>query len=293
MEHVVNAHCEVLLCGGAYNSPQLLMLSGIGDSTELARVGVGLVHSLPAVGRGLANHLQLYMSFEARRPECAMRVGAWGEAVGEGTNDSNQMIEHMKQQWCKSRTGAGCLPDYRTRLCIRTNPQSSDAHPNLQFFALPSQLVARAYWKRSVESAFTVVFNNLRPKSVGHVGLHTASAADDPFVRQNHLDPDYPEDLKEQIEGVKFARHMFFCTARTLESGGRRTEARSPCEQRRCTRRICSRGTVYFGSLFLLYCIQLNNTSVINKEHSTCFIRIIPCCIGGSRHKNLGKGEIS
>ena len=209
MEHVVKARCEVLLCGGAYNSPQLLMLSGIGDPTELARVGVGLVHSLPAVGRGLANHLQLYMPFEARRPECAMSVGAWGEGAGEGTNGSNQMVEHMKQQWRESRTGAGCLPDFRARLCIRTNPQSSDAHPNLQAFALPSQLVARADGTRSVESAFSVVFNNLRPKSVGHVGLRTASAADAPFVRQNHLDADYPEDLRELIEGVKFARHLF------------------------------------------------------------------------------------
>ena len=203
---------EVLLCGGAYNSPQLLMLSGIGDPSELAGVGIGLVHSLPAVGKGLANHLQLYVPFEARRPECAMGVGAWGEGVGDGDNispDSKQMVEKMKQQWRDSRTGPGCLPDFRARFCIRTDPKSSDPNPNMQAFALPSQLVSGADGMRSVEPAFTIVFNNLRPKSVGHVGLRTASAADAPLVRQNHLDVDCPDDLRELIEGVKFARHMF------------------------------------------------------------------------------------
>lgn len=209
-QHVVRARREVVLCGGAYSSPQLLMLSGIGDTTELAAVGIDVVRPLPGVGKGLSNHLQLHVPFEARRPECAINVGDWGEGVG-ARGSSKEVIEHMKREWSERRSGAGCVPDYRARLCIRTDSEAAgdDAHPNIQAYATPSHIVTRANGTPSVEPAFTFTFNNLRPKSVGRVGLRTDSAADAPLVQQNHLDAAFPEDLKELVDSVKFARRMF------------------------------------------------------------------------------------
>ncbi|MFC4374251.1 GMC family oxidoreductase [Nocardia halotolerans] len=61
--HLVRAHKEVVLCGGAINSPQLLQLSGVGDREALGRQGIPVVHHLPEVGRNLTDHLISLMGF--------------------------------------------------------------------------------------------------------------------------------------------------------------------------------------------------------------------------------------
>ena len=54
---------EVILCGGAINSPQLLQLSGVGNAAELAALGVDVVHDLPGVGEHLQDHLEVYIQY--------------------------------------------------------------------------------------------------------------------------------------------------------------------------------------------------------------------------------------
>ncbi|MCP6769615.1 GMC family oxidoreductase N-terminal domain-containing protein, partial [Klebsiella pneumoniae] len=72
------ANKEVLLCGGAYNSPQLLMLSGIGDPVTLRNVGIQPLHELPGVGCNMRDHLQLCtVQHATRRPECSFSPGDW------------------------------------------------------------------------------------------------------------------------------------------------------------------------------------------------------------------------
>ena len=60
---------EVILCGGAFNSPQLLMLSGIGDPGELKQHGVEVRHALPGVGKNLQDHLDLVLAYKSQDTE--------------------------------------------------------------------------------------------------------------------------------------------------------------------------------------------------------------------------------
>ena len=59
---------EVILCGGAINSPQLLQLSGVGNARELEALGVEVVHDLPGVGEHLQDHLEVYIQYGSKQP---------------------------------------------------------------------------------------------------------------------------------------------------------------------------------------------------------------------------------
>ena len=65
---------EVLLCGGAYNSPKILMLSGIGDPETLQKVGIEPLHELPGVGRNFQNHVYLGLVNGVRHPEFSFQT---------------------------------------------------------------------------------------------------------------------------------------------------------------------------------------------------------------------------
>ena len=67
-QHDVRADREVILCGGAVNSPQLLMLSGIGRADDLAGHGIASVHDLPGVGRNLQDHVETFVEHECTQP---------------------------------------------------------------------------------------------------------------------------------------------------------------------------------------------------------------------------------
>lgn len=59
---------QIILSGGAINSPQLLMLSGVGDAEHLKEVGIPVVHNLPAVGQNMEDHLDLYIQYKCKKP---------------------------------------------------------------------------------------------------------------------------------------------------------------------------------------------------------------------------------
>ena len=59
---------EVILCGGAINTPQLLQLSGVGDQEHLAGLGIDVVHHLPGVGENLQDHLEVYIQYASKQP---------------------------------------------------------------------------------------------------------------------------------------------------------------------------------------------------------------------------------
>jgi choline dehydrogenase len=59
---------EVILCGGAINSPQLLQLSGVGNAAELTPLGIDVVHDLPAVGENMQDHLEVYVQYASKQP---------------------------------------------------------------------------------------------------------------------------------------------------------------------------------------------------------------------------------
>src|SRR5690606_3746615 len=66
-DHRLEAACEIVLSGGAYNTPQLLLLSGVGPADELRELGIDVVHDLPGVGRNLQDHPSIAMVWAAER----------------------------------------------------------------------------------------------------------------------------------------------------------------------------------------------------------------------------------
>jgi choline dehydrogenase len=113
---------EVILCGGAFNSPQLLQVSGIGDSEHLKKVGVEPVHHLPGVGANLQDHLEVYVQHSCTKPVSL-----------------NPMLKmHYRPfiglQWL-FRRGAGASNHFEGGGFIRGN--DSFKYPNLMFHFLP------------------------------------------------------------------------------------------------------------------------------------------------------------
>ncbi|TGV74074.1 glucose-methanol-choline oxidoreductase, partial [Mesorhizobium sp. M00.F.Ca.ET.149.01.1.1] len=98
-EAVAEARREVILCGGAFGSPQLLLLSGIGPAVELAAHGIPLVHELPGVGRNLQDHLDFILAWKSRQTDL----------MGIGLTGMPGLIRHMLR-WRKDGTGMIATP---------------------------------------------------------------------------------------------------------------------------------------------------------------------------------------
>ena len=117
-KHTVKATKEVLLCGGAYNSPQILMLSGIGDPATLEKVGIETLHELPGVGQNLQDHLYLGLTERRSSPGTIVSTGQLEErldrsnarAVGESERRAGVPGTHSRHVTSSRQTSSKRLP---------------------------------------------------------------------------------------------------------------------------------------------------------------------------------------
>ncbi|MDH5531483.1 MAG: FAD-dependent oxidoreductase, partial [Paracoccaceae bacterium] len=115
----VKAKREVILCGGAINSPQLLMLSGIGPSEHLRDCGIRVVVDLPGVGQNLRDHTKIKLQFACRKPLAFHRIG-------------NPLVKAVAgMQWALTGRGIATSNIWEAGGLIRSNEQVT--HPNLQY----------------------------------------------------------------------------------------------------------------------------------------------------------------
>lgn len=175
-EHRVHADREVLLSGGVINSPQLLMLSGVGDPDELRRHGLPLKAALPGVGCNLQDHVTAPLSFQRRsggalhRHMRADRI-AWDLARAHcfGTGFASDVPSPLAG-FLKTDPG---LPAPDIQLLLHMGPL--DTHPYLRPFVPPYQ------------DAFSLLAVLLRPHARGRVRLASADPAQPPRIEQNFL----------------------------------------------------------------------------------------------------------
>ena len=114
---------EVILCGGAINSPQLLQLSGVGNAGELAALGVAVVHDLPGVGENLQDHLEVYIQYACTQPVSVQpALKKWKRPL-------------IGAQWLFFRSGPGATNHFEAGGFVRSNDDV--AYPNLMFHFLP------------------------------------------------------------------------------------------------------------------------------------------------------------
>ncbi|HMI67859.1 MAG TPA: choline dehydrogenase, partial [Cyclobacteriaceae bacterium] len=114
---------EVICCGGAFNSPQLLQLSGIGDPEILKSAGVKVLHDLPGVGKNLQDHLEVYIQYSCKKPVSVWPALKWYNKPWVGL------------QWMFFHKGPAATNHFEGGGFVRSN--ETVAYPNLQFHFLP------------------------------------------------------------------------------------------------------------------------------------------------------------
>jgi len=178
--HSIEATSEVILCGGAYNSPQLLMLSGIGPAADLAEMGIPVIEDLP-VGRNLQEHPGSYFVFTTDM-----------ETLKDMGSDADWA------HWRSHRDGPLVTNIVEAGGFWRSNPGLPT--PDLESCFMPGLFSEEGLGEESFR-AFTVVSEVLRPTSTGTVRLRSSDPTAQPRITHNHFATE--EDRLTLVEGLR------------------------------------------------------------------------------------------
>ena len=181
---------EVLLCGGAINSPQLLQLSGIGNAAELRPLGIDAVHDLPFVGENLQDHLEVYIQYRSKLPVSVAPALKWRNRPWVGA------------AWLLGRRGAGATNHFEGGGFIRSNDDV--AYPNLMYHFLP---VAIRYDGSAPQGhGYQVHVGPMYSDARGSVKIVSTDPREHPALRFNYLSTD--TDRREWVEAVRISRRI-------------------------------------------------------------------------------------
>lgn len=183
----VSARSEVILCGGAFRSPQLLMLSGIGPGEHLRSRGIDVVKNLPGVGRNLQDHLDYIYTAKTRDTD----VLGWG-AIG-----SYKLLRDILR-WRRNGSGVVASPGAEGGAFVKSEPGLDRPDLQLHFVAA---LIDDHSRKRHLGYGYSCHVCMLRPHSRGEVGLDSP----DP-MRAPRIDPKYLSDKRDAALMLKGAR---------------------------------------------------------------------------------------
>ena len=199
----VQADCEVILAAGAFNSPQLLLLSGVGPAAQLEAAGIQPVHDLPGVGKNLQDH---------------QSVGVVFEASGPITFESQLRLDRLMMsvlRWQLFGTGPIADLPVGAQGFLRLRPDTPGA--DVQFLVSPVSMLARPWfpgWRKGVGHVFAMANVVLHPDTRGEVTLRSADPRDPPRILFNLLGA--PRDRETLRHMIGFAR-QFFATAPASE----------------------------------------------------------------------------
>ena len=189
---------EVILCGGAFNSPQLLQLSGVGDREHLESLGIPVVAHVPGVGENLQDHLEVYIQYESKLPVSIQ-----------------PHLAHWKKPWIGLqwlfRRGPGSSNHFEAGAFVKSNP--TESYPNLMFHFLP---IAIRYDGSSpsrpdgsnakIKHGYQVHVGPMYSDARGTVKITTRDPRQHPAVQFNYLSTE--QDRREWIEAVRTARKI-------------------------------------------------------------------------------------
>ena len=186
---------EVLLAGGAYNSPQLLMLSGIGPADELKALGIAPLLHLPAVGQNLSEHGRVPVEFSLSRP-----VSFLNELRAD-------RVAFSTLRWFLTGGGAFGTQINSCNVVIRTD--SAQRQPDVQLMCNPVRMDARIWWPMgpTQQHRITADVVVLHPQSRGSMRLRSANPADAPRIRLNLFSD--PADMATARRGLAAARRIY------------------------------------------------------------------------------------
>ncbi|ARC37341.1 FAD-dependent oxidoreductase [Paracoccus yeei] len=186
---VIRATREVILCAGAIGSPQILMLSGVGDAEHLRDHGIAVVHDAPEVGRNLQDHLQARLVFKCR------------EATLNDEVRSLMNKARIGLEYALFRTGPMTMAASLVFGFLRTRPGL--ATPDIQFHIQPWSADSPGEGVHPF-SAFTQSVCQLRPESRGTITLRSADPLVAPLIEPNYLATQTDRDTL--VAGIEIAR---------------------------------------------------------------------------------------
>jgi choline dehydrogenase len=194
---------EVILCGGAINSPQLLQLSGIGNAGELEALGIDVVQDLPGVGENLQDHLETYVQHACTRPVSAQPALKWRNRPWVGA------------RWLLQRAGPGATNHFEAGGFVRSNDEV--AYPNLMFHFLP---LAVRYDGSSpaAEHGYQFHVGPMYSDVRGSLKITSTDPRRHPALRFNYLSTD--NDRREWVEAIRCARRILAQPAFAELDGG-------------------------------------------------------------------------
>ena len=186
------ARREVILCGGAINSPHLLMVSGIGPGAHLQESGVAVRHDLPGVGQNLQDHFQARITYRCRYPVTLndVMMSKWRMALAG-------------LQYVAARRGPLTVSAGQVGIFARTRPELET--PDIQFLLIPFS-AARPGEGLDKFSGFLQNCCQLRPESRGEILLRGPDAATYPAIHANYLSTEL--DRRTLVEGLKLGRRI-------------------------------------------------------------------------------------
>lgn len=186
-----SAYRETLLAGGPINSPQLLLLSGIGPEAQLRELGIDVAHELPGVGENLQDHLEVTVQVECTQPVSIYKYyNLFGKA-------------YVGAQWLFTRTGIGASNQFEAGGFIRS--RAGVRHPDLQYHFFP---MAVRYDGKSPNDAhgFQLHVGPMRSQSKGWVRLRSSDPGASPKIQFNYMQ--HAADWEEFRSAVRLTREV-------------------------------------------------------------------------------------
>jgi choline dehydrogenase len=197
-KHTVTARKEIVLSGGAINSPQILMLSGIGEAAQLAENGIEVMQDLPGVGKNMQDHLQARLVYKCNEPTLNDEVGT---LFGQAKIGLKYLMFRSGPMTMAASLATGFM---KTREDMET--------PDIQFHVQP--LSAENPGKGADKfSAFTMSVCQLRPESRGEIRLQSSDPKAYPKIIPNYLATE--TDCRTVVAGVNIARKIARCAPLT------------------------------------------------------------------------------
>ena len=188
---------EVILCGGAVNSPQLLQLSGVGPAAHLRGLGIDVIHDNAHVGANLQDHQGINYTWRAKVPTLNQILGPWW---GKGLVGARYLLARSGPLSMSMNQGGGFF---------RTDP--SQTRPNMQLYFQAFSTVLPRPGERPILSpdawpGFSIGLSNCRPTSRGSIMVRSADPHDHPRIVANAFATDH--DVAEMLAAVKMLRRI-------------------------------------------------------------------------------------
>ena len=193
-EQIVRAGVEVIVSSGAIGSPQLLMVSGIGEAAQLKEHGIDVLRDLPAVGKNMQDHLQARLVFKCNEPTL-------NDEVRSLTNKARIALKYAM-----FRSGPMAMAASLATGFMRTGDHVET--PDIQFHVQPWSADSPGAGVHPF-SAFTMSVCQLRPESRGEIRLASADPSTHPRIHPNYLSTE--ADCRTIVEGINIARRIARC----------------------------------------------------------------------------------